>query len=433
MSVAKKKANRTFDTGVVFSSNDFAPQFKSVVGLDVHRDTIVACSLRDVDGKNAHEIKTFKTFKKDIVDLSKWMLDRGVEKAVIESTGIYWQNPYHILQGAGIDIMLVNARHIRKPPGNKTDVEDARWLAMQARGGLVHPSRVLSRSLSELRELSRIREKRVQDRTSDKNRVYKLLVGGGFNVSQVLTDLFGRTGQIIIDGLLAEEEPPFILEMIKSTMGYRLKAPKEVLLDALEGKMSDTLKYEVSWLMDSISQKSEAIKACEDKLESELYERGHGAKLELLQTIPGVSKIASMTLLVELGCDLSAFPTASHLAKWAGMAPGNHESAGTRRKCGTTPGNVHLKRILCEVANAAAHTECYFRQRHRSLTPRCGHRRAVMANGCKLLKIIWHMLTKNEPYRDRSMDYESLVTKKNASRWLKNLRKYGHLEPAAKS
>jgi transposase len=405
---------------------DLTPIVNVPAGIDVHKNILV-CSVIKRDG--SVETRSFGTLKKDVKSMSNWLVESGVEKAAMESTGVYWKNPFYQLKEDKVDVILVNAHHVKNVPGRKTDTLDSIWLAKLTRAGLLQLSRSLPKSQDELRESSRLRKSTVEMLTAEKSRVHKLLVKGGFAVNQVVTDLFGASGQIMIAGLINGHKPDEIFKDLVNTVGYRLKSPKEKVLDALESTMSETLRLQLHTQLVKIDQLNDSIAKFDEQMEQAVEELGQAHKLEILETIPGVSKVAAMTLLLELGFDLTSFRSAEALASWAGMAPGNNESAGKRKTSKTTRGNKYVKRILCEVASSAVKTESYFRMRFNTLRVRLPYKKAIVSIGCKILKIIYSMLTNNEPYWDNSLDYEELVTKKNASRWIRMLRKFNCLEP----
>jgi transposase len=271
------------------SDSDFRRLCNVVAGLDIHKSSIVACVLGHKDGEpDSYEIRKFGTFKRDIVELAAWLNESGVELAVVESTGIYWRNPYRLLQKAGLNTILVNSYRVKNVPGHKSDIEDSRWLAMLARAGLLPKSRVLEQDLEQMRELARMRQKYVEDQATFKNRIYKLLLSAGFNVSQVVTDLFGETGLIILHGIMNRQPPPAILSTIENTLGDRLKAPREVLLDALTGDMSNILYKELEALLETVEYMGGKVRYFESMLEEELNLRGLVYLVDLLETFPDV-------------------------------------------------------------------------------------------------------------------------------------------------
>jgi transposase len=411
---------------------DLPPIYNVAAGMDVHRKQITVTVLGNVNGVNTLETRVFGTLKKQVRHLVAWLKECEVETAVMESTGIYWREPYHMLADAGIPIILANARLVKGISGDKTDKKDSIWLAKLARAGLIRKSRVVPRVTEEVRELARSRQKLVQMVTGLKNRIHKLLINAGFQVSQIATDIFGKSGLIIIGGLLNGDAPETILQNIERAIGYRLKTPRDVAVDALEGKLSDNVRFLIESDLETTRYLRKQIELHEKRLQDELVGMGMEPMIEILQTIPGISIVGAMIILVELGLDVSDFESAKKLSSWAGMCPGNNESAGKRKSCKTTHGNIYLKRILCEVAWAAAKTKCYFKEKYTNLRIRRGFKRAIVAIGNHILKVIYHMMISGETYRDRSVDYELMVAEKNAPRWTKMLKKLANAKEIKK-
>jgi transposase len=290
--------------------------------------------------------------------------------------------------------------------------------------GTFEKSRVIPRDLDEIRDYSRLREQARKDCTATKNRAHKLIEKGGFHVSQVVSDLFGVSGTIIINGLLEQKSPESILAEVRSIVGYRLKTDDATLISALQGTMSKVLRTQVKMLLETVAHHEKQIKKYDRLLEEELIEMGQENNLDLLQTIPGVSEKAGRTILVELGCDLTDFRSAKALSGRAGMCPGNNESVGKKKSGKTNQGNRHIRRILCEVAASAVKSESYYKLRFKSLIPRLRYKKAIVAIGNQILKAIWHMLMKQEPYKDIGKDIETLMKSKNPPRWVKKQLAY---------
>jgi transposase len=407
------------------ASIPLSPLYKTVAGLDVHKASISGCILKtDENGEATYEIKNFGTFKNDIKELSQWLRENGVELCVMESTGIYWRSPYDLLTNWGTEVMVVNARAVKNTPGHKTDIEDCRWLATLARAGLLKASLIPSREIRELRDLARFRQNKIEMLIELKNCAHKVLLSAGYNVSQIVTDLFGRTGYCIMEGILKGWTAETILEYVVQSLGYRLKASKEAFIKALTGVMTPLTRWTLQTILDDIKNANEQIRAIDAKLEKGLIDLGHESAIELLETIPGVNRIGAMIMLVEVGGNIKAFRNAASLSSWAGMCPGNNESAGKRKSGRTNKGNPYLRRILCEIANAAIKTECYFREKYKSLVIRRGYKRTIIAIGHKILKVMYCMLTRNEVYKDKTVDFQAMSAKKNAPRWIKQLVKY---------
>jgi transposase len=403
-----------------------------VAGIDVHKSILVACVLKHKDGKDTYQVRQFGVFKKDVHEIGEWFLEHNVELVAMESTSTYWRSPFDLLTAAGLKVILVNAHRVKHLPGHKSDVEDSRWLALLARCGLLQPSRILPKDEDQLRELTRLRQKFIEDLAAHKNRVIKLLTKEGFNLANVVSDVFGKTGMFVVKQVMDGVAPEVILEKLQKAIGYRLKASKEMLKDSLGGKMTELLRFELQTLLNTINYLVKTIQEMEAKIEETMIASGQGPKIDLLETLPGVSRMSAMILLAELGCNLGDFKSGKHLSSWVGICPGNNESAGKRRSGRINNGNAYLKRILCEIAQATTRTECYFQERHKNLAGRRGYKRAIVATGHKILKIAFHMLTNNELYKDRLVDYEALVTKRNAPRWIKQMAKHNCLNVSVK-
>jgi hypothetical protein len=246
--------------------DNLEPIYSVTAGLDVHKASISACVRKKVDGKFKSEVRTFGVFKCELRTLADWLLENYVEVVVVESTGIYSRSPFDILQEAGLNVMMVNSYEVKNVPGRKTDTTDCQWLATLAMSGLLRKSRILDKDRHELREMSRLRQSYVESVTRLKNKGYKLLTGAGFNVSVILSDLYGRTGRLVMDGLMNGLSSELILQNIKDSVGYRLKAPKQDLIDALDGKMSYILKAELESILFMIDTYQGQIKKLDEDL-----------------------------------------------------------------------------------------------------------------------------------------------------------------------
>jgi transposase len=396
-----------------------------MVGLDVHSKVIVACYLTtdEVTNESRHECAEFTTFKSGLRELAKWIKERGSPPAIMESTGIYWKGPRQILFNNGIKCIVVNARHIKKVPGHKTDIADSLWLAMVGRAGLVKNSFVPTPKFEKIRRLARLRQQINDELSRTKNRLHKILTECGILLSNVITDINGQSGRAMIEAI-AKGMPPMEALQFAST---RLKASPEDILRALDTELDDEDLFLIRSILQHVKQLEEKIRDY-DRFLSEMLKEYQWA-LDLLQTIPGVDFLASAMIIAEIGLDMDEFGTADRLSSWAGMCPGNNESAGKRKATTTNKGNRYLRRILCEVANAASRTKsCYFEAKFKSLCIRRGRKRAIVAIGHNILRIMFYMLKRREVYRDSVIDYKSLVVKKNASRWIMNLRQFGYLK-----
>lgn len=396
--------------------------YRCVAALDVHQAKLTVCILYvNEAGKVITELKEFGGFKKDRRAMSEWVASFHPERVVMESTGIYWKSPYAALEKQGLNIDVVNARHVKQVPGRKTDILDAQWLAILARNGLLRGGFVPSVQFREFRLISRQTQKLTAILGSEKNRLHKLLSDTGIRLSVVLSDLNGKSARGMIKGLLAGETPTQVLQYASN----RLKATEEELLDALEGDISSSHHFVITEVMAHIEELEARINTFQQTLLQGLTP--YKALLEGLQTLPGIDEISAAMLLVEIGDDMSAFGSAAHLASWAGVCPGNNESAGKKKSGKARKGNPYLRRILCEAANAASRTHCGLQDKFKGLVIRRGRKRAIFALAHKLLKLVFLLIDRGEYYRDAKIDYEALSVQRNAPRWIKKLKQYGYI------
>ena len=399
---------------------------RRVIGLDVHQSQITACALiEQPDGTTQIERRQFGPFKRDRRALAEWASDLNPDEVVMESTGIYWKSPYSALEGVGIRAKVVNARHVKNVPGRKTDVGDAEWLAMLARAGLLRASFVPPAQLRELRLVARQRQNLIRQLTQEKNRLHKILTDSGIRLNVVVSDIHGDSARAMIKSLIAGESAAQAL----SHASNRLKAPREEIFEALQGDLSDCHRFVLQEIMQHLESLEAAIARFDERLLEGLTAQHYA--LDLLETLPGVDRIGAAMLIVEIGTEMQAFGRADRLASWVGICPGNHESAGKRQSGRIRKGNAAARRLLCEFAHAASRTPSVFKSRFEALVVRRGYKRAIVAIGHKILKTIFHMLTRRECYRDSTVDYEAQSVKRNAPRWIKKLKQYGFITQTA--
>ncbi|MBU2835225.1 IS110 family transposase, partial [Acidithiobacillus thiooxidans] len=318
---------------------ELKPIFQRVIGLDIHQAQVTACAIiGNPDGTVEVERRQFGSFKKDRRALADWCATWQPDAVVMESTGIYWKSPYAALEQVGIRAQVVNARHVKQVPGRKTDVGDAEWLAMLARAGLLRGSFVPPAPLRELRLIARQRQKLVGMLASEKNRLHKVLTDGGIRLGVVVSDIHGQSARAMIKALIQGATPQEVL----SLASHRLKASREEILDALQGDLSACHRFVLDEVMHHIEALEAQIARFDTRLLDGLAPQQHA--LALLQTLPGVDTIGAALLLVEIGDDMKAFGSADRLASWAGLCPGNNESAGKRKSGRTRKGNPYVRR-----------------------------------------------------------------------------------------
>ena len=391
-------------------------------GLDVHKGHITATvRLSDATaGTPRCETRMFSALASGLAALVAWLTGHRVGAASMEATGVYWHTPWQALTDAGIEAQLLHAQHVKQLRGRKTDVEDSRWLARVCQFGLGRPSFVPSQQFRDLRVLSRHRRKLVARRSQVRNQTQKVIDRAGIRIGAVLTDIFGANGRRILDGLVNRRRPADILASLSAHV--RLK------LDRLGDALRLTLRETEHLLLADLLREHDAVSRRVHDFDRHLDEAlaPCAEQLRLLETLPGIDRTAACAILSETGADPHrVFGNAQRLAAWAGLCPGNNESAGKRRSGRTRRGNQTLRAVLIECAHAAARTHnCQFQAYHQALAKKRGYKRAIVATAHKLLRCLFAVLRDGTPYRDPDTDYEALLVLRNAPRWLRKLQQF---------
>lgn len=372
-------------------------------GLDVHKRTVVACLITPgPDGKPHKELRTFSTVTADLLRLADWLAAAGCTHVAMESTGIYWRPVYNVLEAAGhFQLLVVNAQHIKAVPGRKTDTHDAAWIAELLRHGLLRGSFIPPRPLRELRDLTRYRSELVHDRVRLVNRLHKVLEDANIKLAMVATDVMGASGRAMFAALIAgESDPERLADLARGT----LQKKREELEAALKGQFRPHHAFLLAELLSQIDALEEAEKRVTVELEARLHQEADA--LAYLDTIPGVNERIAQIIVAEIGTDMERFPSAKHLASWAGICPGNHESAGKRQSGRTRNGSRWLRQALIEAAHGAAHTKkTYLAALFHRIAARRGRKKALIAVAHTILVIVYHLLTRQEPYRELGANY----------------------------
>ena len=391
-------------------------------GLDVHKGHITATvRLSDATaGKPRCETRMFSALASGLAALVAWLTRHRVVAAAMEATGVYWHTPWQALTDAGIEAQLLHAQHVKQLRGRKTDVEDSRWLARVCQFGLGRPSFVPSQQFRDLRVLSRHRRKLVARRSQVRNQTQKVLDRAGVRIGVALTDIFGKNGRRILDGLVNRLHPIEILASLSAHVRRKL----DLLGDALRLTLGETEHLLLADLLSEHDAVSRRVHDFDRRLDMALAP--YAEQLRLLETLPGIDRTAACAILSETGADPHrVFGNAQRLAAWAGLCPGNNESAGKRRSGRTRRGNQTLRAVLIECAHAAARTNnCQFQAYHQALTRKRGYKRAIVATAHKLLRCLFAVLRDGTPYRDPETDYEALLVLRNAPRWLRKLQQF---------
>ena len=377
----------------------------TAAGLDVHRRTVVAA----IHTPAGQAVRTFGTMTPDLEALAAWLTEQGVTLVAMESTGVYWQPVYTILEEAGLELWVVNAQHIKAVPGRKTDVKDAQWLCQLVRHGLVRPSFIPPKDQRELRELVRYRKTLIRQRADLRNRIQKTLEAGNIKLGTVLSDLLGVSGRAMLAALAAGESDP---QVVAALADGRLRASADALAAAVTGRMGAHQRF---LLGEQLTQLAE-LEAQLDRLDAEVTRRldlptpdptAAGAGLSraeavtLLDTIPGIGVLTAEVIVAEVGLDLTRFPSDAHLASWAGLCPGQRQSGGKPGSGRIRKGNPHLKEMLVEAASAAAKTKgSQFQRLYQRLAGRRGRKRALVAVAHRLLRVVYRLLSTGEAYQE---------------------------------
>jgi transposase len=370
-------------------------------GLDVHKQSITACVLwAEAGGKKRREKRVFSTFTPDLLRLADWLRERGVSQVALESTGVYWKPVWNVLEGQ-FEILLVNAQHIKAVPGRKSDQKDSEWIAELLQHGLIRGSFVPPRPTRELRDLTRYRVSLVQEINRIANRVQKVLEDANIKLASVATDALGASGRAMLEALVAgEQDRTQLAEMSKGLL--RKKIPE--LQQALEGRVTEHHRFLLRQLLDHLRFTEGKMREIEAEIDRRL--RPFQDEVTRLCTIPGVDRVTAWGLLAEIGFDMNQFPSAAHLASWAGLCPGSCESAGKRLSGKTRKGSAALRRCLCQAAWAISRTKNnYLSALYRRLAAHRGAKRAVIGVAHTVLVAAYHMLRKKENYRELGADH----------------------------
>lgn len=388
-------------------------------GLDVHKQRVVACVM-GVGMKK--EIRTFLTVTNDLLRLKAWLKEHHITHVAMESTGVYWKPVFNILEDA-FEVILVNARHVKNVPGRKTDVLDSEWLCKLLRSGLVRGSFIPPKPVRELRDLTRYKRKLIHTITAEKQRVEKILEDANIKLSSIASDTFGTSGKKIIEEILKGELRPD--EMAELSKG-KLRRRKEELKEALVGNVEEHHKRMIRTSLEHINAMEELFSTVEQKIQEKI-ERHFKEESELLKTIPPVKDSASI-IIAEMGVNMDLFPTEAHVSSWAGMSPGNNESAGKKKSGTTTHGNIHLKTILTEFAWIASKMKgTYLWSKYQSLIGRKGKKKTLVAVGHKILISAYHILKYRVPYKELGANYLDERKKERIARsYIRRLTSLGY-------
>jgi transposase len=370
-------------------------------GIDIHARTAVACLIK----QGHRQTRTFSTMTDDLLRLCDWLTSEGCTHVAIESTGIYWKPVFNILEGP-LSVILVNARDVKAVPGRKTDVRDCEWLADLLRHGLLKASFIPPLEIRELRELTRYRQTLVKEHTALANRIQKLIESANIKLGQVATDVLGTSGRLMLRALAdGETNTEVLAEMARSSL--RTKKPE--LRRALTSRLTPAQRFVLNELLGRLAEIEAATARVNEEIARGVAESADpfvAEAVKLLQTIPGVGLRVAEVIVSEIGVDMTRFPSDAHLASWAGLCPGNNESAGKRRSTQTTKGSPYLRAALTQAAWAVSHTkQTYLAAQYHRLARRMGRKKALVAVAHSLLVIVYHVLDRRADYRELGGDY----------------------------
>lgn len=405
--------------------------YERCCGLDVHKKTVVACLICSGKcGRTDRQIRTFGTATADLLELAEWLHAEKCTHVAMESTGVYWKPIYNLLEG-DLQVLVVNAHHLKTVPGRKTDVRDAEWIADLLRHGLLRASFIPPAPQRELRDLTRYRTSLVMDRSRILNRIQKLLEDANIKLGDVVSDITGVSARSMLEALIAGVSDAH--ELAGLARG-RLKAKHEQLVKVLQGRFTLHHAFVLGEHLSFLDYLDEAIGRVSSEIEVRLAQ--HRSEVDLLDSIPGISPRTASLLLAEVGPDMTRFPSARHLASWAGMCPGNNESAGKRYSGQTRKGNKWLRQALMEAAHGAIRTkDTYLTAQYRRLAARRGKKRALVAVAHSILTIVYYVLTRREPYRELGGNYFDERDRKAVERRLvarlEHLGNHVSLQPVA--
>ena len=395
---------------------------QTVCGIDVHQHMLM-CTIvtEDKSHKVKYLTKEFKNFQKGFSSLHSWLRSFNVQRIIFESTGIYWNHLHSYLTNKGYTVDVVNAYHVKKVPGRKTDVSDSQWLGELCVYGLLNPSFVPSEKIRSLRLLTRYRTKTVQQISSEKNRMFKILEFSGIRLTYAMKKGDCVTGMAMIRAIADGETSR---SRLMSLARGSLKRKTEEFSYALSGKITEDNRF----VLQKILSRTDFLEKERESLEQEIFFRMEPYKRQwqLLQTIPGIDELSAALLIAEIGGDVKSFKNKESFCSWMGLCPSNNQSAGKKKASHTRKANTYVKSLVCEMANSAIKTRSQFKGKYQSLVIRRGHKRSIIAIGHKMMGVVYSVINNDRPYTDPKIDYEKLMVEKNAPRWVRMLKKYGY-------
>ena len=396
--------------------------YKSCCGIDVHKNKLVAC-LKIKGKKNV--IKEFSGQTEDIKNMANWLLENDCEKIAMESTASFWKPLVNIFEMKKLNYTVINARDYKNLPGKKTDVLDSEWIADLLQHGMLRDSYIPSREQRELREATRYRKSLTQERARGLNRLQKMLEGANIKITSILSGVLGVTSRNLIEYVLENDED-ITKEKANELVTTRVHAKLEDIVKAMNGIITPFQKTMMKEVIKHIDELTERIKEMDALIDE--YMKEYEKNKKKLEKIPGLGKRSSEIILAEIGQDMKRFPTAGHISSWAGVCPGNNESAGKRRSGKTRKGNKILKSTLVECAQSAVRRkDTFFYAQYQRISMRRGKKRAILAVAHSILISIYYMIKEDKEYEDLGADFYNKFNKeKKANAYMKKLKELGY-------
>jgi transposase len=396
--------------------------YERCCGLDVHKETVAACIAITGGGRVQRDKRVFGTTTRELLALSDWLNAHQVTHVAMESTGVYWKPVWNILEGQ-FDITLVNAQHFKSVPGRKTDLKDGEWISDLLRHGLLQRSFVPERPIRELRDLTRCRAMLAKERARLSCRIQKVLEDANIKLASVASDVLGASGRAMLKAIVKGESDPAVLAELAQK---RLRAKLPELRMALTGCISEHHRFLLRQWLELLATVEEKIAAFDQQIEQQA--RPYWQAVTTWMAIPGIDRVAACCLVAEIGANMDQFPSARHLSSWAGICPGNNESAGKQRSGKTRRGGVWLRRVLCEAAWAASHCKkSYFHAQYQRLAGKRGKKRALIAVAHSLLNVAYTLLKQNTTYSDLGADYFDRINRDSLTKYhIKKLQRLGY-------
>jgi len=397
--------------------------YRRCCGIDVHKKLIVAC----LDKGGKQELREFGTTTVEIRKLADWLLEAKCEMVAMESTGVYWKPLYNLFELMGLKAMIVNASHMKALPGRKTDVKDAEWIADLLRHGLLRGSFIPDREQRELREISRYRKSLIEERTREVCRLQKILEGANIKLDSVVSNINGKSARNLLDAIIADES--LSEDEVSQMISVRMHSKLEQIMQSIDGITTPLQRKLIAQIMDHIDDMTKRIADMDDMIKG--YMEEYETAISAIDELPGIAQRSAEVIIAEIGTDMSRFPSAAHLCSWAGVSPGNHQSAGKRKHGRTTKGNKTLKTILTQCAKAASHCKAsYFSAQYQRLAARRGKSRATVAVAHSMLIAIFHVLKYGVAFKDLGSDYYDSYNKEHKIKgYLKRLVALGWTVP----